>query len=801
MEKQDPVARKPDVIKQQMRENEAIVAEVHQCRSNVQDLEDCGKWLLENLPSDAGVIREVHERIAKAREPADKLSARVSQRQNQLETAALQAQEFADYFEEFSLKIATIEDELASLLPVSGVYSKCSEQLDEIERIARVVGQQEAVVEKVKMVGQKLLDSLPDGADKKEMATKLSGLDERWCALNSKVAERKNLIGTVLPVSKAVDKDLNTFSEWLTTTEGRVQDFMLHSLDVDYIEKKLKEFKEIVAEISSKKLARESLEEKCKNLTDVCEADEDVIESETARQRKRYDALKIIAKEKDAILSEAKDLVENFDMHAKSLGDILDETESTIKDVPCVGIDRHEVLTSLERTERLMERVADSEEDLEKMKSFSSSILTLVDKNSPEAQMLQTQVKNAAERYYIAKDELVEHFIAMQNDVLTVVKLWMIYETVEEGLPSFLDEVEALSPVSVKPSVVVVQIQETEALLEEAERFKEKIEAIEEFAEDAQNINNNAPAVVTYIQERISAVRVPVEKASRCLEDRLKKLQAASIKGKNYEDLLQQLQDKLSGIEANATTKQPISGVYEKTKEQKDDADRVTNSLKQQEPIYEKILEIGQTLLEDSSPEETEDDALRQELDELTSKWQDVTQQAGVRAEQLGTALSPTKSYITAKQDFENWLTESERKLENVDKLPLNLDNIEKVEQRLGEITEDVQAHQGMHDEYVVMAAKVVDACEDVVVIETEEKDVEKRWNELKSKVEVKKASAERIKEMLLKHDEGLKSVENANDKMADILNSKDFYQLDRDKLKEALDKAKVGSVKIVAEE
>ena len=772
-----------------MRVNEAIAGEVEQCRNDVQDLEDCGKWLVENLPSDSGVIREVHERIAKAREPVDKLSAKVTQRQNQLETAALQAQQFADYFEVFSLKIAGIEDELASLLPVSGVYSTCSDQLEEVERLERVISQQEAIVEKVKMVGQKVLNNLPDGPDKKEIAGKLSDLEKRWDDLNSKVAERKARIESVLPVSKDWDKDSDNFSEWLTNTESRVEDFTLDSLD--NIEQKLKAFKGIVDEIRAKKPVLDNLEEKCKNVTDKCEADEEVIEAQMAGQRKRYKALRTAAKEKQDSLSEVKNLVEEFNNCSKSLDDVLDETEAILKAERCVGIDRHEVLTFLEDIEGLMERVADGEEDLEKMRSFSSTILTHVDKNSHPAQLLETRVKNMMERYYIDKDELVEYFISKQDDVLIIVKFWMIYETVDDGLPTLVSEVEALSPVSAKPSVIAIQIQETEALLEDAERYKEKVEAVEEFADDAQNINNNNPEVVTFVQDKISDVRVPLYKVTRKLEDRLKKLQAASIKGKDYEDLMQQLQDKLSTLEVGVTATQPISGVFDKTKEQKDDADRVINSLKQQEPVYEKVMEIGRALLE-SSPDETDGESLTEDLNDLTSKWQDVMDKANTRGESLENALPLTKSYSTAQDDFGNWLSETERKLASIDDMPLDVDSVEKVQQRLAEVAEDVQAHEGVYDEYVAMAAKVVDVCEDVVVIETEAKDVERRWNELKKKVEAKKADTERVKEILMKHHNALEDIESVNDKMVDIVNSKDLYNLDNDKLKETLEKAKV---------
>lgn len=119
---QSPVSTKPAVIKEQLTANEVIGKEIEKCRDELGDMEDCGKWLVENLSSDPRIIREVHERIEKAREPVDGLAAKVNQRQNQLETAALQAQEFTEYFEEFSMKIAAMEDEMGSLQAVSGVY-------------------------------------------------------------------------------------------------------------------------------------------------------------------------------------------------------------------------------------------------------------------------------------------------------------------------------------------------------------------------------------------------------------------------------------------------------------------------------------------------------------------------------------------------------------------------------------------------------------------------------------------------------------------------------------------------------
>ena len=110
---------------------------------------------------------------------------------------------------------------------------------------------------------------------------------------------------------------------------------------------------------------------------------------------------------------------------------------------------------------------------------------------------LENQVKSTFEKFYQTKDELVEYFISIQNDVLMIVKFWMIYETVEDGLPGLVEQVDNLSPISTKPSVITVQLHETEELLEDAARYKEKLEAVDEFAEDVLQINKNDPKVNT----------------------------------------------------------------------------------------------------------------------------------------------------------------------------------------------------------------------------------------------------------------------------------------------------------------
>ena len=271
--------------------------------------------------------------------------------------------------------------------------------MNEVEVLERLVSQQEAMVEKVQMVGRKVLENLDEGSEKKETEEKLYDLEKRWENLNSKLVERKTVVKSVLEVSKELHRDSGNFQEWLTKTESRVKDSTLQSLDPESIEEKQKEFKDILEEIRSKKPVQENLGKTTENLTEICEADEEIVESETNSLRKRWEALGVSSKEKQDGLTQVKELVSAFDSSMKAIDETLDEIEEITKSNRCVGIDRTSVLTSLDELEGHLERLADSEDAVEKMKSVTDEIVTHVDKNSPLAEMMELQVKSITERF------------------------------------------------------------------------------------------------------------------------------------------------------------------------------------------------------------------------------------------------------------------------------------------------------------------------------------------------------------------------------------------------------------------
>ena len=114
------------------------------------------------------------------------------------------------------------------------------------------------------------------------------------------------------------------------------------------------------------------------------------------------------------------------------------------------------------------------------------------------------------------------------------------------------------------------------------------------------------------------------------------------------------------------------------------------------------------------------------------------------------------------------------------------------MQKRLEEITEEVQGHEGIHENYITAGQEVKEVCDDLLVLETEEKDVERRWLSLKEGLERKKQETERAKALLDEHHKSLDQVKDVNEKMKEILDSDDLYQLDSDKMSENLYKAKV---------
>lgn len=110
-----------------------------------------------------------------------------------------------------------------------------------------------------------------------------------------------------------------------------------------------------------------------------------------------------------------------------------------------------------------------------------------------------------------------------------------------------------------------------QALNEEFQKYRPKLELLEEITDYLMEAEKDDPTLVAEIRERFSAVEEPFERLHSNVLQRQARLQNIIIQGQDFQLSLREAQDQLNEFERNIAQLEPISAIYEEVQQQKED--------------------------------------------------------------------------------------------------------------------------------------------------------------------------------------------------------------------------------------
>ena len=104
--------------------------------------------------------------------------------------------------------------------------------------------------------------------------------------------------------------------------------------------------------------------------------------------------------------------------------------------------------------------------------------------------------------------------------------------------------------------------------------------------------------------------------------------------------------------------------------------------LEAKKPIYERILQNGHSLLDETEPG-PERDAVQQKLDDLTNKWNGVKEKADKRTDDLGRLLPLAQTHNDNYVTFSVYLNGAEKKLNGFKQPEMDPEELERQKKEL----------------------------------------------------------------------------------------------------------------------
>lgn len=190
----------------------------------------------------------------------------------------------------------------------------------------------------------------------------------------------------------------------------------------------------------------------------------------------------------------------------------------------------------------------------------------------------------------------------------------------------------------------------------------------------------------------------------------------------------------------------------------------------------------------DTSEPGPDRDALEDKLNDATQRWETVKKQAADRQEQLDQVLPLAKEFHSEIQDLKPWLSEAEKRLQTVELDSCDLRSIEKQLDTLDELKKEITERKPIVETAKETSSSLSSSCSaDKYVIEGEEQDVRKRFDNLSAEVPRLEDNLTALKDALEKYNNNLTPVEELLQRTEKALASRDPTGINVDKGKEQL--------------
>ncbi|EDO37706.1 predicted protein [Nematostella vectensis] len=758
-------------------------------RPVVEKAEEIGQRLVESCESDPAVYSEVNTKLAKIKTPLDAIEAKVNNRQEKLQLAVLQTQEFQTTLDDFTEKLAKIEDDLEHVGPVSAVYDVVKRQKHKVEEARDDCKQLEPVFEKVSSCGNDVLESLEAGEEKDDLKGKLDDMEQRWKSVVELYDERQKALDRSLNAAEVFWPVLLELKAALKDVQDRMELEDLPSADLEALAEQQADHDELRKELDGHTPRVTSLCEASPALVENCSpGDRAHVQSELNAVTEQWEGIEKGWQKRRGELVEVKVTSEQYHKLFVVILVWLDELELKLSEVPPVGTELATVQEQLKLHKAFHAELTPHQSEITQINQLGSTVGERC--RHEDSDLVHAQLEEVNHRW----DELCNHSTGRQQKL-------------EEALLQ-------LGQFQLAFQELLVWLRQTDSTLDEqlAKKVQGDVKYIEiELAKHKilqNDILSHEPSVDS-LSRAASALLESGETDSTALEGKVQELKTTwdAVLAKSAQrqaELEKALKDSHSFMSQIKELRGWLNEASEFLKSRRAIGGRPENATKQlnkhkdfmvvietRQKIYVQIVEVVENLIDTADP--TTAASLQRQLDELKTSWEQVTSRAAEESEKLEQALTNATSLEAQTSDMDQWLTRVDGVVSVYERPSTILVVLETQREEYKELKEDIDAHRDPYKGMRLLAHKISDVCikEDGVYIEGIMSGLEERWKELLTTSSARKRSLDENYRMSSKFFGGVEDLMKMLDAAEEALKNEEPIGVDPAHLRTQLKKHK----------
>ncbi|XP_072357310.1 microtubule-actin cross-linking factor 1 isoform X21 [Scyliorhinus torazame] len=521
--------------------------------------------------------------------------------------------------------------------------------------------------------------------DKNRLMETVKDLTRGYKTLEQNVKKREEEALTCQQHLREFSSHLESIRKWLKETEANVPAFE-SALDTDMLEKQIQQVKILLEDWSSKSPQVQEINHKGTELEslimEITSPDTSLLSNKTGSVMMNggVTAPSMNGYYRNKELAEIQHNVSDVNHNYKTLGNGLKECQdhlrTTINQMQEVQEETNSVMKWLELKEQTMSTLNSSPAKTQTMKAQveqNKAFLVELEQNSGKVEKLKEMLKDLLTknpdspeaRKWTEVLEQIESKWTHANRTLTErqqkleesANLLLSFQNTESQLSTWLSEKElmmsVLGPLSIDPNMLRAQKQQVQFMLKEFETRKPQYEQLNRAAQGLCAPGDVSPD--SQLRDQHGAINDKWNKLTNQLGGRSSHIDQAIAKTTQYQELLQQLTDKVRTLCDKLNNQSVISTQPDIVKQQLEETSEIRSDLEQQK----EQIEEAQILCDDLSSligEQYLKDELRKRLEAVLMPFDSLEERAGNRINQLQTTLASSQQFQQTFDELKLWL-------------------------------------------------------------------------------------------------------------------------------------------------
>ncbi|XP_060703661.1 microtubule-actin cross-linking factor 1 isoform X11 [Hemiscyllium ocellatum] len=605
--------------------------------------------------------------------------------------------------------------------------------------------------------------------DKNQLAETVKDLTRRYKHLEQDVKKREEEALSCQQHLSEFTSLVESVRKWLKETEASVPAFE-SALDTDVLEKQIQQVKILLEDWSSKSPQVQEINHKGTQLEslimELTSPDTSLLSGKrgSVMMNGGVTAPSMNGYHRNKDLAEIQQCVSDVNHDYKTLGNVLKECQDHLQATICqmqeVQEETDSVLKWLELKEHTLTRLNSSpaktqavktqveqnkaflvelEQNSGKVEKLKETLQDLLKKNpdSPEAKKLMQVLEQIESKWTHANQIVTER----QQKLEESANLLSNFQNTESQLSPWLSEKElmmsVLGPLSIDPNMLRAQKQQVQFMLKEFETRKPQYEQLNKAAEGILCASGDVSPPDSQLSNQHRTINDKWNKLTNQLSSRSSQIDQAIAKSTQYQELLQQLTDKIKILCDKLSNQSVISTQPDVVKQQLEETSEIRSDLDQQK----EQIEQAQILCDDLSSligEQYLKDELRKRLEAVVMPFNGLEERAGDRINQLQTILASSQQFQQTFDELKLWL--DTKCSEHAQRSPVsaNLDILLSQISEQEEFQKSLNQHSGSYEMILAEGEALFRSAqpgEEKTILQSQLSTLKGQWNDLTKQV------------------------------------------------------------------